>query len=216
MGITAIEFAELQPPMFDLHPMRALFLMSKSGFKPPQLKDKNKWSQVFQHFIKVALTKNPKKRPTADKLLEHPFVLSDHLSRNSTRELLDRVHNPTSPGDFDLQEDDDGVLQNVPRRISSQNSSQSSAARNSLEFQVNIPTEHDGDFKTAHSYLDDPVSEMGHENQMSVPAEDIPLSEQSTLQIKPPPRLPKPLPQLPKDDKPEDDGSPRFDDHVRT
>jgi hypothetical protein len=43
VGITAIELAELQPPMFDLHPMRALFLMSKvsttsrqcfgSGFK---------------------------------------------------------------------------------------------------------------------------------------------------------------------------------------
>lgn len=29
--------------MFDLHPMRALFLMSKSGFKPPTLKDKEKW-----------------------------------------------------------------------------------------------------------------------------------------------------------------------------
>ena len=29
VGITAIELAELQPPMFDLHPMRALFLMSK-------------------------------------------------------------------------------------------------------------------------------------------------------------------------------------------
>lgn len=25
VGITAIEFAELQPPMFDLHPMRCLF-----------------------------------------------------------------------------------------------------------------------------------------------------------------------------------------------
>lgn len=36
-------------------------------------------------------------------------MLSEHLSRNSTRELLDKVHNPTSPGDFDLQEDDDGV-----------------------------------------------------------------------------------------------------------
>ena len=43
VGITAIEFAELQPPMFDLHPMRALFIMSKSGFKPPQLKDREKW-----------------------------------------------------------------------------------------------------------------------------------------------------------------------------
>lgn len=43
VGITAIELAELQPPMFDLHPMRALFLMSKSGFKPPTLTDKIKW-----------------------------------------------------------------------------------------------------------------------------------------------------------------------------
>lgn len=43
IGITAIELAELQPPMFDLHPMRALFLMSKSGFKPPTLKDKERW-----------------------------------------------------------------------------------------------------------------------------------------------------------------------------
>ena len=47
VGITAIELAELQPPMFDLHPMRALFLMSKKGYKPPTLKDKNKWSQDF-------------------------------------------------------------------------------------------------------------------------------------------------------------------------
>lgn len=43
VGITAIELAELQPPMFDLHPMRVLFLMAKSGFKPPTLKDKEKW-----------------------------------------------------------------------------------------------------------------------------------------------------------------------------
>lgn len=70
IGITAIELAELQPPMFDLHPMRALFLMSKSGFKPPTLKDKEKWSPTFHSFVKVALTKNPKKRPTAEKLLQ--------------------------------------------------------------------------------------------------------------------------------------------------
>lgn len=47
IGITAIELAELQPPMFDLHPMRALFLMSKSGFKPPTLKDKEKWCVYY-------------------------------------------------------------------------------------------------------------------------------------------------------------------------
>lgn len=65
-----IELAELQPPMFDLHPMRVLFLMSKSGFKPPMLRDKERWSPTFHNFVKTALTKNPKKRPTADKLLQ--------------------------------------------------------------------------------------------------------------------------------------------------
>uniref|UniRef100_A0A7N6B0L5 non-specific serine/threonine protein kinase n=1 Tax=Anabas testudineus TaxID=64144 RepID=A0A7N6B0L5_ANATE len=33
VGITAIELAELQPPMFDVHPLRVLFLMSKSATK---------------------------------------------------------------------------------------------------------------------------------------------------------------------------------------
>ncbi|XP_048731893.1 mitogen-activated protein kinase kinase kinase kinase 5-like isoform X9 [Ostrea edulis] len=208
VGITAIEFAELQPPMFDLHPMRALFLMSKSGFKPPQLKDKNKWSQTFQHFIKVALTKNPKKRPTAEKLLEHPYVQIEYLSRNSTRELLEKAHNP-SAGDFDFTEDEDGVLQNAPRRISSQNSAQNNATRNSLELQVNnVPRDHDGDFKTASSYLEDPVSEISSSRKYKPGTIYI-----STLQIKPPPRLPKPLPDLPKEDRPEDGGSPRFDDN---
>ena len=64
--------------MFELHPMRVLFLMSKSGFKPPSLKERERWSAVFHAFLKLALTKNPKKRPTADKLLQVSFV---NLSR---------------------------------------------------------------------------------------------------------------------------------------
>ncbi len=97
VGITAIEFAELQPPNFNLHPMRALFIMSKSGFKPPTLKDKDKWTPSFHSFIKIALTKNPKKRPSAEKLLEvnNPvlarkffsffYLLTGSFSTNSMR-----------------------------------------------------------------------------------------------------------------------------------
>ncbi|KAM9395811.1 mitogen-activated protein kinase kinase kinase kinase 3-like isoform 8-T10 [Salvelinus alpinus] len=105
VGITAIELAELQPPMFDLHPMRALFLMTKSNFQPPKLKDKVKWGNNFHHFVKLSLTKNPKKRPTAEKLLQHPFV-SQPLSRTLAIELLDKANNPdhTTYNDFD---DDD-------------------------------------------------------------------------------------------------------------
>ncbi|CAF1062813.1 unnamed protein product [Rotaria sordida] len=121
VGITAIEFAELQPPMFDLHPMRALFLMSKSGFKPPALKDKTKWSLTFQNFIKYALIKNPKKRPSAERLIEHPF-LQGNLSTQIARDLLDRLHNGTMNNtiseDRDDDEDDRNIFQ-APHKITS-------------------------------------------------------------------------------------------------
>uniref|UniRef100_A0A8C2X167 non-specific serine/threonine protein kinase n=1 Tax=Cyclopterus lumpus TaxID=8103 RepID=A0A8C2X167_CYCLU len=69
VGITAIELAELQPPMFDVHPLRVLFLMSKSSYQPPKLKDKAKWSSMFYNFVKAMLVRNPKKRPSASKML---------------------------------------------------------------------------------------------------------------------------------------------------
>ncbi|KAF4084432.1 hypothetical protein AMELA_G00128600 [Ameiurus melas] len=123
VGITAIELAELQPPMFDLHPMRALFLMTKSNFQPPKLKDKLKWTNNFHHFVKMALIKNTKKRPTADKLLQHPFV-SQPLSRTLAIELLDKVNNPDHA---DMEDSHDGEDEeadpespvHVPQRITS-------------------------------------------------------------------------------------------------
>uniref|UniRef100_A0A671QJI0 non-specific serine/threonine protein kinase n=1 Tax=Sinocyclocheilus anshuiensis TaxID=1608454 RepID=A0A671QJI0_9TELE len=105
VGITAIELAELQPPMFDLHPMRALMLMSKSSFQPPKLKDKNKWSTEFHNFIKMALTKSPRKRPTAEKILQHAFV-TQLLTRNLVIELLDAVSNPDLQQTHTMDESD--------------------------------------------------------------------------------------------------------------
>ncbi|XP_038141043.1 mitogen-activated protein kinase kinase kinase kinase 5 isoform X5 [Cyprinodon tularosa] len=107
VGITSIELAELQPPMFDLHPMRALFLMSKSSFQPPKLKDKNKWSAAFHNFVKVSLTKNPKKRPTAEKLLLHVFVAQTGLTRRLAVDLLDKMNNPDNHQHFSEVDDDD-------------------------------------------------------------------------------------------------------------
>ncbi|XP_024152692.1 mitogen-activated protein kinase kinase kinase kinase 3 isoform X2 [Oryzias melastigma] len=120
VGITAIELAELQPPMFELHPMRALFLMSKSSFQPPKLKDKLKWTNNFHHFVKLALTKNPKKRPTAEKLLQHPFV-TQPLSRTLAIELLDKANNPdhSTFNDFDDDEPEPESPVSVPHRIRS-------------------------------------------------------------------------------------------------
>uniref|UniRef100_A0A8C1BY04 Mitogen-activated protein kinase kinase kinase kinase n=1 Tax=Cyprinus carpio carpio TaxID=630221 RepID=A0A8C1BY04_CYPCA len=118
VGITAIELAELQPPMFDLHPMRALMLMSKSSFQPPKLKDKSKWSTEFHNFIKMALTKNPRKRPTAEKLLQHAFV-TQLLTRNLVIELLDAVNNPDLQQTHTMDESDLETCSVLPDKIHS-------------------------------------------------------------------------------------------------
>ncbi|CAE1322410.1 Serine/threonine-protein kinase shk2,Serine/threonine-protein kinase ste20,Serine/threonine-protein kinase 3,Serine/threonine-protein kinase 4,Serine/threonine-protein kinase 10-A,Serine/threonine-protein kinase pakC,Serine/threonine-protein kinase 3/4,Serine/threonine-protein kinase pakE,Serine/threonine-protein kinase dst1,Serine/threonine-protein kinase svkA,Serine/threonine-protein kinase Tao,Serine/threonine-protein kinase ppk11,Serine/threonine-protein kinase 4 homolog A,Germinal center kinase 1,Seri len=205
VGITAIELAELQPPMFDLHPMRALFLMSKSGFKPPQLKDKNKWSTLLHNFIKLALTKNPKKRPPADKLLEHPFLLQSDLSRKSTKELLEKARNPQHHFTTEMTEvDDEGFLQNVPQRISSENSSRAPKNRNSLEITIGpllresqterlpnkvlSPSSHvdknEDQYDTARPWPEYGDPKKGHRSSLIMTQEDVPISEQPTLPAK--------------------------------
>ncbi|XP_051966706.1 mitogen-activated protein kinase kinase kinase kinase 5-like [Xyrauchen texanus] len=123
VGITAIELAELQPPLFDVHPLRVLFLMSKSGYQPPKLKDKSKWSTVFYSFVKSMLIRNPKKRPSAKKMLTHLFVTQQHLKTELTLELLDKLRHPEKLKDC-LQTDDDDSEVVVPtsfRRIHSVN-----------------------------------------------------------------------------------------------
>ncbi|XP_016330464.1 mitogen-activated protein kinase kinase kinase kinase 5-like [Sinocyclocheilus anshuiensis] len=122
VGITAIELAELQPPLFDVHPLRVLFLMSKSGYQPPKLKDKSKWSTTFYNFVKSMLVRNPKKRPSAKKMLTHLFVTLPSLRQELTLELLDKLRHPENLKDLHTDDDDLEVI--VPhslRRIHSIN-----------------------------------------------------------------------------------------------
>uniref|UniRef100_A0A8C1VWZ2 non-specific serine/threonine protein kinase n=1 Tax=Cyprinus carpio TaxID=7962 RepID=A0A8C1VWZ2_CYPCA len=128
VGITSIELAELQPPMFDLHPMRALFLMSKSNFQPPKLKDKTKWSTAFHNFVKISLTKNPKKRPTAEKLLSHLFVAQTGLTRRLALELLDKMNNPDNHQSHFNQGDEDDLEPLAERHTIRSSHSRSSRA----------------------------------------------------------------------------------------
>ncbi|XP_047248681.1 mitogen-activated protein kinase kinase kinase kinase 5 isoform X4 [Girardinichthys multiradiatus] len=107
VGITAIELAELQPPMFDVHPLRVLFLMSKSGYQPPKLKDKSKWSSNFYNFVKAMLVRNPKKRPSAAKMLSHPFLTQQCLNQEQTLDLLDKFKNPEKHKSCVSTEDDE-------------------------------------------------------------------------------------------------------------
>ncbi|XP_030628973.1 TRAF2 and NCK interacting kinase a [Chanos chanos] len=94
LGITAIEMAEGAPPLCDMHPMRALFLIPRNP--APRLKSK-KWTKKFQSFIESCLVKNHGQRPSTEQLLKHPFLrelpnerqvriqLKDHIDRTKKK-----------------------------------------------------------------------------------------------------------------------------------
>lgn len=72
LGITAIEMAEINPPNADMHPMRVLMMIPRSG--KPRLKNKERWSSEFHDFLSQCFEKDMRHRPTAEMLLKHPFV----------------------------------------------------------------------------------------------------------------------------------------------
>lgn len=73
LGITAIELAEGEPPLSDLHPMRALFQIPRNP--PPQLSHPEDYTlSLLPDFISRCLIKDLEERPFIRELLEHPFM----------------------------------------------------------------------------------------------------------------------------------------------
>lgn len=73
-GITALELATGQAPLAKFPPIKVLMLtLSK---EPPTLErehTKYKYSKSFKEMIDMCLSKDPSKRPSAEKLLQHSF-----------------------------------------------------------------------------------------------------------------------------------------------
>ncbi|XP_071030730.1 misshapen-like kinase 1 isoform X2 [Oncorhynchus clarkii lewisi] len=88
LGITAIETAEGAPPLCDMHPMRALFLIPRNP--PPKLKSK-KWSKKFIDFIEGCLVKTYTSRPTTEQLLKHSFIRDQPTERQVRIQLKDHI-----------------------------------------------------------------------------------------------------------------------------
>uniref|UniRef100_A0A3B3YET2 non-specific serine/threonine protein kinase n=1 Tax=Poecilia mexicana TaxID=48701 RepID=A0A3B3YET2_9TELE len=88
LGITAIEMAEGAPPLCDMHPMRALFLIPRNP--APRLKSK-KWSKKFQSFIESTLVKSHSNRPSTEQLLLHPFIIELPNERHLRIQLKDHI-----------------------------------------------------------------------------------------------------------------------------
>jgi serine/threonine protein kinase len=73
LGIVSLEMAEGEPPNLRENPMKALYLTATGP--PPSLSEKQKWTPEFNQFVDRCLTKDPDRRPSAEQLLSHPFIL---------------------------------------------------------------------------------------------------------------------------------------------
>ncbi|CAK6968570.1 myosin-IIIa isoform X3 [Scomber scombrus] len=91
LGITAIELGDGDPPLSDLHPMRALFKIPRNP--PPTLHQPELWSDNFNDFICKCLIKDFELRPNVLDLLQHVFIKKivgrDKILQKQLIELID-------------------------------------------------------------------------------------------------------------------------------
>jgi len=70
IGITAIEMIEGRPPLYDMNPMRAIFVIPQRP--PPTFEDPV--SPPLEDFLKKCVQKDPEERMSAEDMLKHPFL----------------------------------------------------------------------------------------------------------------------------------------------
>ncbi|RWS28806.1 serine/threonine-protein kinase mig-15-like protein [Leptotrombidium deliense] len=208
LGITALEMAESQPPLCDLHPMRALFLIPRNP--PPRLKSK-KWCKKFHSFVETVLVKDYTQRPYTDQLLKHPFIRDQPTERQVRIQLKDHIdrvrkhkrgeHHEDFRGGFNSDEDDDENINLVGDNSSEAVEQDSTLRRNdktltSAEKPSNILN---------NNHVAQPVagpsrSDLGANHQIHPANRPLPVPPQRAIVV---PELPpsKPLPPIPHDDE---------------
>lgn len=72
LGILCRELAEGEPPYVEVPPMKALYLIVSVGI--PEISNKKSRSPEFLDFLNLCLNPDPALRPTAEELLQHPFI----------------------------------------------------------------------------------------------------------------------------------------------
>ncbi|KAL5040474.1 hypothetical protein RTP6_007477 [Batrachochytrium dendrobatidis] len=155
LGITAIEIAEKNPPLSDIHPMRALQLIPKSeiGFAKPK-----NFSKPFIDFVSQCLIKSPAKRPSAAELLEHPFfakikgvsrekIVSDLVAKAKT--IAEKKKAGFSVDDDD--DDDDDRRAEAPPKLIAETVKQAEAAKDQRSVTAILPTVNSASLTDTHA-----------------------------------------------------------------
>jgi serine/threonine protein kinase len=81
VGCTVYEMCTGKPPYYDVKDQVSALFMIASATSPPPLPEG--LSTEAKDFLMQCFQGNPKDRPNATRLLEHPFLRSDHSRSNS-------------------------------------------------------------------------------------------------------------------------------------
>ncbi|KAI5800523.1 kinase-like domain-containing protein [Pyronema domesticum] len=83
-GITIIELAKQNPPLYQYHPDRVIDMIPR--IPPPRLEGGN-WSDALRQFVALCLNEIPDQRPTAEELMKTKYVKSIKTPTSAMRDL---------------------------------------------------------------------------------------------------------------------------------
>jgi len=153
-GITALEMATGRAPFAKYPPIKVLMLTIEN--EPPTLdrdQCRHKYSRTFKEMIDLCLNKDPSKRPSAEKLLQHPFFkqakkksyLADTILQNVPSIQMrpikivkqQKVENEDITWDFDSDDEDDKLNKIAPSNFSTDNTNSEANTPSTPKYYMN-------------------------------------------------------------------------------
>ena len=90
LGITCLELVEGEPPFADMNPDEVMEQIANNPPKAEDIIDPKEHTDDFLDFVNLCLEINPKKRPSADILIKHPFIVKLAKKRDYLKQLISK------------------------------------------------------------------------------------------------------------------------------
>ena len=105
LGITCVELIEGEPPFSDMKPKNVMEKIAKNPPKVNEIIDFNEHTYEFKSFIEHCLEIDPKKRYSADELLNHDFIIKFSKGRRYMKDLIKKYEADIEKFRFESEED---------------------------------------------------------------------------------------------------------------